>query len=189
MYLNGIKNTCGLCLFVLLASCGGGGGDGEGNGAPGIDGENVISDDPAEQNDLALANGGLEGFVWLERNSTMFNVDTGVSTFVGNSDGAWPRVDGQEFITVSENVRFVEDPSCRDWHTHLDRVTIHNTASGMAVGGFDIVESLFGVPRLSPDGLTIAGHWFDDSVCFSNDVALTVWDRTGRQIVNAVPGV
>ena len=84
---------------------------------------------------------------------------------------------------------FIEDPSCPGQITFLDQITIRNTATGIAVGGFDIVNEVYGVPRLSPDGLTIAGRWADDSVCFDDDPALTVWDRNGREIVRALPDI
>lgn len=108
---------------------------------------------------------------------------------MGTNDGARPRADGREFVTVNHSVRFSDDPSCDGEFTSFERVSIHDTASGLAVAGFDIQDDLYGVPNLSPDGQTIAGHWEDSTVCFDNDAALTIWTRDGVELIRGVPEI
>jgi hypothetical protein len=119
----------------------------------------------------------------------VFNLDSGLTTVVGSNDGARPRADGAEFITLNQSVRFAADPDCNGNLDHRDRVTIFNTASGLSVGGFELTESIIGVPVLSPDGMTIAGRWRNDSICFDDDASLTIWDREGVELLRGVPEI
>jgi len=167
----------------MLAGCGSDGG----SVAP-------ANDDASGSAASSGANGELTGFVWTERDAGILDLDTGTSTFVNSgdgNDGARPRADGLEFVTVTDDVRFAVDPFCSsgERYQHVDRVTVHDTLSGLAVAGFDITDSIYGVPQLSPDGQTLAGYWRNGSVCVDGELALTVWDRDGQQLIRGLPTI
>ncbi len=169
------------CLFV--AGCIDDGSDDEGS-------TTTSGDFPQGSTTVSNTNGGLQGYLWLERDSEIFNLDSGRTTVVGTNDGARPRDDGREFATLHKSVRFADDPLCRGREfTSFDRVSIHDTVTGLAVAGFEVQEDIYGAPKLSPDGQTIAAHWDEDSVCTADEVNLTVWSRDGEQLIQGVEGI
>jgi|GEM_PF-1886836 len=171
-----------LVAALVLVGCSAGGTD-----DPGVE---VPVDDDAQATDIRGANGVTTGLVWMQDYSGVLDLDTGRTTTVGDLDGAWPRADGKEFVTVTDSVRFTDDPFCGGSPTWFDRVTVFDTATGIAVAGFDVVEPVYDVPRLSPDGSTLAGRWEDATNCFgSQDTAITVWDRDGEVLIRGLASI
>ncbi len=170
-----------LALICVLCACDGGGSDNEPPAAQPAD----VSPDgslPAGDN----LNAGLDGRIYIEESSSYLDVRSGEMVEVGGSSLS-PSSDGLEYVTVDEDIDRVETDDCF-YSVELDRVKIHDAASGAVSTSFDIPADIWHV-RLSPDRQYVAAFYKDDNKCLETSTRLSVFARDGTPVIQSVEGI
>lgn len=129
-------------------------------------------------------NGSLRGRIYVADNGSYLDVRSGRTVNVGGSF-LRPSKDGLEYVSVDQDIEYRDVADCR-FGQEFDRVSIYNAATGEVVDSFELPADIWAV-SLSPNRQWVGAFYKDDTVCFDEETAFTVFSRTGEVVFRARP--